>query len=129
MTGFTYYEKKTDKPIFLNYIYVMLNPEISGNYIYGKYDFKYEPFYVGKGSYDRPCHHFTKSSLAKKSPKNNKIKYLLSNNIKLIIIIIKDNLPNLKAHKLENNLIKLIGRKDLNEGVLLNRLGGKKQNL
>ena len=107
----------------------MLNPEIKGNYIYNKHVFDYEPFYVGKGRYNRIESHFTKTALAKKSPKNEKIKSLLEKGIEPIVVIIKDNLKNLEAHKLENNLIREIGRKDLNEGVLLNRIGGISHNL
>jgi len=119
------YEVKTKKPTYLNYVYVMLDPTKKGEYVFNNYSFEYEPFYVGKGRYLRIESHFTKSSLSKKSPKNEKIKYLLSQNIDPIVVVISDNLPNLVAHNIENILIKKIGRKDLNEGTLLNRIGGK----
>jgi hypothetical protein len=120
------YETKTNKPTYLNYVYVILDPTICGDYSFDEFSFEYEPFYVGKGKYLRMNEHFTKSSLSKKSPKNDRIKNLLLNNIDPIVVLIKDNLPNLEAYRIENNLIKLIGRKDLDEGTLLNRTGGLK---
>lgn len=119
----------TEVHTYINYVYVLLNPQKRGVYCFGEYKFDYEPFYVGRGKYYRFKDHFSKSSLAKNSPKNRLIKKLLSKGIEPIIIIIKDKLPNLEAHRIENNIIKLIGRLDLNEGVLLNRIGGKTQNL
>lgn len=114
---------------YMNYVYVLLNPKIKGNYKYGDYEFKYEPFYVGKGRYKCVERHFTKSTLRKYTPKNKILRELLRGGYNPIILIIRDGLTNLNAHKLENNLIKLIGRKDLGNGVLVNLTGGKLQNL
>ena len=114
---------------YMNYVYIMLNPDIEGNYTYGDYEFEYEPFYVGKGRYKCVERHFWESSLKKYTPKNKIIRGLLRQGRAPVTIILQDGLSSLNAHKLENNLIRLIGRKDLNEGVLLNRIGGKVQNL
>ncbi len=32
------------------YTYVYLDPRKPGKFVFGKYEFEYEPFYVGKGS-------------------------------------------------------------------------------
>lgn len=128
MTNQTVDIRLTDIP-YLNYVYVLLNPDISGEYVYGDYKFTHEPFYVGKGRYKCVERHFWKSSLRKYTPKNKIIRKLLREGRAPVIIIIKDGLSSLDAHKLENNLIRLIGRRDLGEGVLLNKIGGKSQNL
>jgi hypothetical protein len=37
------------------YTYIYLDPRKPGNFKYGKYEFNYEPFYVGKG-YNERCY-------------------------------------------------------------------------
>ena len=43
------------------YVYVYLDPRKPGDYIYGEYHFDYEPFYVGKGRYNRLYIHLKKN--------------------------------------------------------------------
>lgn len=88
---------------YMNYVYIMMNPKIRGNYKYDDYEFEYEPFYVGKGRYKCLERHFTKLSLKKYTPKNKILRKLLIGGYEPIIIIIEDGLTNLNAHKLENN--------------------------
>lgn len=40
------------------YVYVYLNPYKFGEFNYGSYIYKYEPFYVGKGTGYRYKRHF-----------------------------------------------------------------------
>ncbi len=61
------------------YVYIYLDPRKKGNFIYGEYEFNYEPFYVGKGSNNRCYNHLLKSNL------NNKDNLFKSNKIKKII--------------------------------------------
>lgn len=103
------------------YIYVYLDPRKPGSFIYGKHHFTHEPFYVGKGSNKRLTAHLQPNNLKEKSPKNWKIKKMLVNNIKPIIIKIIDNIiMESVAFDLEIKTISEIGRKDKNKGPLLN---------
>ena len=77
-----------------------------------------KPFYIGKGQNCRYKHHFIK-----KSPLNKFIR----NKLKiqpLRVVILKDNLTEEKAFRLEVKLIKRYGRKDIDTGVLLNKTDG-----
>ena len=105
------------------YVYIYLNPLKEGNYIYDKFSFKCEPFYVGKGKNDRCNVHLYYSNSTNKLKQNilNKIK---NENQKPIIIKLYENLSEYSAHRMEMCLIKLIGRRDLNLGTLSNLSDG-----
>lgn len=91
-----------------------------GKYVYDNYIFEYEPFYVGKGTGDR-----IKNTLYDKSPfKRNKINKLISNDIEIISLILVDNISNEESILIEKSLINLIGRRNLNEGTLVNMTDG-----
>ena len=112
-----------------NYVYVYLDPRKPGEYVYGKYKFNYEPFYIGKGSRNRMYSHINIKSLNcdKNKHKANRIKLLLFNNFDLhdeFINKISDNLSIKDAFDLEIKLISLIGRSDLRTGPLLNMSEG-----
>ncbi len=102
------------------YVYALLDSSISGNFTYGKYTFDYEPFYIGKGTKNR-----LKETLYDKSSfKKNKIGKLKRNNIKIISLIINDNLLNEESILLEKELINIIGRRNLGLGPLVNLTDG-----
>ena len=41
-----------------SYVYVFLDTSKKGTVQYGEYKFEYQPFYVGKGTFDRCDEHF-----------------------------------------------------------------------
>jgi len=102
------------------YVYVLMDSSKEGNYVYGSYKFSYEPFYIGKGRGKR----IIDTIYDKSSFKYNKINKLKNNNIEIKKDIIFDSLTNEEAILYEKELIKLIGRRDLNEGVLVNLTDG-----
>lgn len=106
------------------YVYALLDPRKQGNYKYGEYEFDYEPFYIGKGTGCRIYKHFAKTALIPNTPKTQKILKILSLGLKPITIKINSNIIETDALSLENKLIKLIGRKDINTGILCNGTDG-----
>ena len=108
------------------YVYVYVDPRKSGIYEYGKYKFSHEPFYIGKGKDKRIYSHLNESSLKIKSLKTHKIKKIIKEgyNIKDYIFIVKSNLSEQESFELEEKLINLIGRNDLNKGPLTNLMDG-----
>ncbi len=109
------------------YTYIYLNPLKPGNFVYKNLNFKYEPFYVGKGKGKRINHHYDlvlKNKQDKNRHKFNTINQIISENEKPIIKKYSNNLLETQAFKEEMFLINLIGRKDLNDGPLLNLTNG-----
>ena len=106
------------------YVYTLCDPRKPGAYEYGEYKFEYEPFYVGKGKSNRCTAHLKESSLKVKSYKNNKIKTILNENLEPIIFKVKDYLIECVSFKYEIDMIKTIGRADLDLGPLTNHTDG-----
>lgn len=109
------------------YIYAYLDKEKPGKFYYGSYSFDYEPFYIGKGSGDRLYHHLNEAErdkLVKNPHKFYHLRKMLKESNKPIIIKYIDNLTEQEAFKIEENIIRTIGRKDYKEGPLLNVLDG-----
>ena len=100
------------------YVYVYLNPLKPGKYKYDNLTFDFEPFYVGKGKGKRFLDHLVNQEGSVE--KNTLIHQLLDSNNYPIIIKTKENILEDVSFKEEKNLIRLIGRKVLNEGPLLN---------
>jgi hypothetical protein len=96
------------------YIYVYLNIENEGNYKFGKYKFKYEPFYVGKGKGKRSIYHLRKSVM-KNTPFYSKLKSMKTKGIKPIIEILDYFDNEIDAYNKETELIKLIGSNYISE--------------
>jgi hypothetical protein len=103
------------------YVYVYLNPLVSGNYNYGEYTFNHMPIYVGKGYGERSNQHI---SNAKNTELANVVDVIQKQNKEPIIIKVKDKLSSHEAYMLESKLIYLIGRADLGSGSLLNKSAG-----
>lgn len=108
-------------------VYVYLDPRLPGKYFYNSWYFDYEPFYVGKGTEYRVEFHYWKAlSTAghSTSRKINRIRSIIKCSQKPIIYRVRENLLEDDAFSLERELIKLIGRKDLERGPLLNLTDG-----
>jgi len=102
------------------YVYIYLDPRKPGKYKYDEYKFDYEPFYVGKGKGRRfKDIDYNRSDYFKR--KINKIK---NSGLKLTFLKLKKNLNEEESFIQESKLIKLIGRKDLNKGTLVNFTDG-----
>ena len=106
------------------YVYVYLDPRKEGKYMYGNYEFDYEPFYVGKGKEYRHKRHLNESQINDGSHKSNIIKKLIKLGEYPHIEIVKTDLLEAEALDNEVELIKLIGRYDLNLGPLTNKTDG-----
>ena len=91
------------------YVYIYLDPRKPGNFVYGDFLFKFEPFYVGKGKGDRITEGLTNKRENKfKLSKINKIK---NSNLDVICLKLYENLTEFDAFNYEMKIIKTIGRK------------------
>jgi len=107
------------------YVYIYLDPRKLGQYIYQNYEFEALPFYVGKGYHNRKLDSLNRSyNLNNNNERFRKIRKIFKENLKPIIIEVKNNLSEQDALKFEIKLIKMIGRKGLKEGPLLNHTNG-----
>ena len=107
------------------YVYAYLDIRKEGSYNYGNIKFEYEPFYIGKGRGNRIHQHMYNNKRIVNLENRIKIKSIIKQTgSKPIILKIFENLTNDEACKIEINIIKLIGRKDLNCGTLLNKTDG-----
>jgi hypothetical protein len=113
------------------YNYVILDPTRVGRYSYPELDvcFLYEPFYIGKGKFDRKYQHLQESSLKRNNLRNNRIKHILKtipnkSIIRDYIIEFNSNISELDAFATEVKYISVIGRKDIGTGILCNHSAG-----
>jgi hypothetical protein len=114
-----------DDNIYLTYIY--MDPRQPGNFNYQGISLTFEPFYVGKGPIERVEFHIYEAAVTKgysPSHKVNKIRGLLNQDLKPVIIVLQSGLSERDAFALEKLAIKKIGRKDLGRGPLLNLTDG-----
>jgi hypothetical protein len=111
------------------YVNIYLDPRKPGKYVYGEYEFDYEPFYVGKGHGERKNSHILWAIKTNyNSYKFNKIRIIIEERKKPIIKEIKNNLNEKESYKLEKKIIKTIGRIDLETGPLTNLTDGGEGN-
>lgn len=82
------------------------------------------PFYVGKGKGNRWKQHFWKSSLFKNTPKNSKLKKILSLGLEVIVHFYIIDVPEHIAYITEEALIQKYGRIDIGTGILTNCTSG-----
>ena len=101
------------------YVYVILNLDESGKFIYGDSEFDFLPIYIGKGKNKRELEHFKPYSLKTDSEKNKSLLQYNCVSKKLV-----NNLSEGDAFKLERDYIELIGRRNLDTGPLLNLTSG-----
>jgi hypothetical protein len=119
------------------YTYILCNPLKPGEYKVPNIDLilPCEPFYVGMGHDGRINDHekrvrtalkyryewfFTEGSIYK----NSIIKQLISKNLKVERVLVKENVSKKEAAEAEELYINLLGRKDLGTGILANLTEG-----
>lgn len=102
------------------YVYVFLDSTKPGEWIYDDLKFDFEPFYIGRGKLDR----IINSKFDKKTFKSNKIKSIKEKGGEIISHKIFDNLSYEESNLIESQLIKQIGRRDLDLGPLTNLTDG-----
>ena len=101
------------------YVYIYLDPRKPGNFKFENYFFTHEPIYIGKGTRNRMRHHLVQR-LKKKTLFYNKLNKIISEGNEPIFYKLFDNLSEEEALKNEVELIKLIGRIDIETGSLCN---------
>lgn len=105
------------------YVYIYLNPLKPSRVELENICFLYEPFYVGKGKQDRYLQHIKRKG--RNYLKNSILKRIEEANLTPIILKLYEGLEDSIACKKEIELIKQIGRIQLNEGTLTNMtIGG-----
>jgi len=103
------------------YVYVYLDPRKPGKFVYGEYEFDYEPFYVGKGKGDRIKAHLSNQGRNKNNVlKYEKINHILELGLDPIAIKYKENLSEDDSYNLEKDMIIKIGRLYPHTGPLTN---------
>lgn len=121
-----YVKSLENKNVF--YVYVLLDPNYPGEFEYGDLKFDHQPYYVGKGAFERSywsiadslkgdTHNPIKSYVAQKIARNGFDPYQF-------VVYLKKELSEKDAFGLENSVIVLIGRRDLEEGPLTNLTDG-----
>jgi hypothetical protein len=106
------------------YVYIYLDPRKPGFYNYGDHHFDYEPFYVGKVYRFRLFKHLHSGDYKSHLRKNRIIKNILKSNLVPVIGIIDSSNEESLMFRLEEKLIQIIGRSDLDKGSLANLTNG-----
>ena len=108
------------------YVYVYMDTRKPGIFVYGEFQFDFEPFYIGKGSKKQWLSHLVVaySKTSYKSYRINIIRKLQRLGLEPEIVKYKENLSEKEAFDLEKKLIKEIGRIDLKNGPLTNLTDG-----
>jgi hypothetical protein len=87
------------------YVYVYLDPRKKGNFVYGEYNFDYEPIYICKGTRNRINHHLLKVNEGKNSLFYNKLRKIINNEFEPIRFKIIDDLTEEDSLIFEKKLI------------------------
>lgn len=111
------------------YVYIYFDPRENYSLKYNDFEFNFKPFYVGKGKNARLHEHLKDAkkqinTLGKKSHKINTIISLLNSGCEPIIEIIFESENEVDCLLKEQELIKLIGRRNLFQGPLTNLTDG-----
>ena len=110
-------------------VYVYLDTTKPGRYKYGEiFESEFEPIYVGAGKTGRCVQHLKvadnwRTHLGTSNLLRKKISNMRKNDKEPIVISL-DNISQKEAWNWEKKLIKVIGRKDLRTGSLVNKSGG-----
>jgi hypothetical protein len=107
-----------------SFAYALLDTSKPGTFRYGKFIFKYEPFYIGKGTGNRDLVHLSEKGDRYNTFKKRKITKLRKFGFEPSSIRIRINLSESAAFILEKILIRIIGRRDLKLGPLTNLTDG-----
>lgn len=105
------------------YIYVYLNPLKKGEFCFGRFNVKYEPFYVGKGKGNRMNVHNKVTDNCNRL-KQHVIDKIKKENKNPIVLKLYENISEYSAFRLEKYFINKIGRRDLGLGTLTNLTNG-----
>src|SRR4030066_807528 len=107
------------------YCYIYLNPLKPGRYTYGDFiSFNFEPFYVGKGKGDRMFDHLIKVEKHTNGIMKGILKRIKEAEIIPIIFKVNCSIDENLMFDIEKFYIKLIGRRDLEQGPLANMTDG-----
>jgi len=115
------------------HVYALCDPRKQGPFVYGVYQFIYEPFYIGISSTKRRQNQhliIAYSFLDKKEKGHNSLKCNKIRKIKSetglhpFVVILKNELNKEEAIAEEILLIKIIGRKNTGDGFLTNITAG-----
>ena len=102
--------------------YAYLDPRKEGEFIYGNYEFGYEPIYIGKGLYKRPKSHIYRIDKVN-TRFYSKLKSIIKNGYEPIYFVIDYEITEEESFRQEIDLIKTIGRIE-NGGPLTNMSDG-----
>lgn len=113
------------------YVYVYTNPLKPGNFSYKSASFKYEPFYIGKGTGNRAYRHIWKCNGGDNRLKKSVLNNLKEFNLKNYIVFVKSGLTHDESITLEAKLISEIGQIIKGKGPLTNIMekGGRTSSL
>ena len=111
-----------------SYIYIYLNPQISGNWTYKEFNFEFQPIYVGMGV-DRRWKDHLRITKSKEEHEPNKNKFimiqsLIESNTPPIILKLYENLTRGEAKIIEVDIIKHFGKSIDHTGILTNITDG-----
>lgn len=112
------------------YVYIYCDPRKPGEFRFPGVDFvfNFEPFYVGMGKGYRYKRHITNYEIEwnYNTIKNGKIKHLIESGVDPLkyVVFYKENISKEEASKIEQEIIKALGRINNNTGILSNMTDG-----